>query len=130
MVSSSARPVYARSTARGSAAANLLAAARRTSCSQEALKANATLGDCEHNELLMSFSHFIFWIKYRKLICSQYMRTTSVLVSVSLSLSFYCSYLIFFFTDIVLTSVFLNYVYKVNSPAVELSCWCTLINCT
>lgn len=94
VVSSSARPVYAPSTVPGSAAASLSAATTRTSCSQEALKASATLGGCEHDKQFMSFS-FLGLMKYRRLICSQYMRTTSVLFNVSLSISLYCSYLNF-----------------------------------
>lgn len=70
---------------------------------------------------------FLFFLGFkmnRRLICNQYMKTTSVLISVSLSLSLYCSYLSFF-RRCSYSCVFNCVWCFASSPVIELCCWCT-----
>lgn len=110
VASSFAQPACVLSMVPESVAVSLQAVARRIYFFQEALKASEMWGDYEQKVICIPVSNanvtLVFFsasrrrqgLAIRKLIRSQFMRTTSVLINVSLCLSIYCTPLIFFFS--------------------------------
>lgn len=148
VASSFAQPACVLSMVPESVAVSLQAVARRIYFFQEALKASEMWGDYEQKVICIPVSNanvtLVFFsasrrrqgLAIRKLIRSQFMRTTSVLINVSLCLSIYCTPLIFFFQHSSYLCVFNNECEGsfTSGTMTEFSCWCispyTVINCT